>query len=509
MTAAERSATLRLVTALGAPPSTKRPARGWLPRRAGFAVAAASAVFLATAAPGQAATKAPKLSKLRCVPATLAACKRTPTVAVGDELQVRGSRLARGQQVSFKPKKGATKRGKLAKSRKLGWVVSVPKNTSVGTVSVTVASGSRKRSNALKIKVVAKPAPTPTPAGPTPAPAAAPAPAPPAPQPTLIPIPAPRPAPTLPAVFTGGGEWIWFLKDADGGNVDAIAARAKAAGLRTLFVKAADGKDADPQFTSALVSAFHARGLQVCGWQVVYGGDPAAEAAAAVASKATGQDCFVINAEDQYANRYAQARQYIDAVRAGLGNDYPVGFTSHAYVDAHASVPYSVFLGSGGAQANLPQVYWKEIGATVDAAIARTLSTNRIYNVPIAPIGQGWSEPAPDDLRRFRAAWAGLGAAGLSWWRAEITTQPTWDVLSEAAPAPAPIADPGWPTLKRGDSGDLVRRLQNLLSAAGPPLAADGQFGPATQAALRAYKTQRGLSDADQLDAATWLALIG
>ncbi|MDO9352557.1 MAG: peptidoglycan-binding domain-containing protein [Solirubrobacteraceae bacterium] len=498
---------------LRAPEPTRRRVIG------GSVAGLAVAVSLAAAPPAaQAAAKAPKLTALRCVPATLAACKRTPTLAVGDRLQVRGSRLVRGQQVSFKPKKGATKRGKLVKDRKLGLVVTVPAKTAPGSVSVTVASGSRKRSNALKIKVVAKPVKTPkpttsTPTTPTPKPVAAPPSVPvvapsPAPAP-VIPIPAPRPAPALPTVFTGAGEWIWFLKDADGGNVDAIAARVKAAGMSTLFIKAADGKDADPQYTGPLVDAFHARGLRVCGWQVVYGGDPGAEAAAAVASKATGQDCFVVNAEDQYANRYAQARQYVDAVRAGLGNDYPVGFTSHAYVDAHASVPYSVFLGPGGAQANLPQVYWKEIGGSVDAVTTRTIATNRIYDVPMAPIGQGWNDPSPDELRRFRAIWAGQGVPGVSWWRAEITAQPTWNVLNEAAPAPVALPDPGWPSLKAGDSGDLVRRLQTLLVAAGATITADGQFGPATLNALRSYQAARALPANGQTDATTWQALIG
>lgn len=484
-------------------------------------VAATAALLVALSGPtaASAAGRAPKLTALRCVPATLEVCKRTPTVSPGDALQVRGSRLVRGQRVSFRSSKG-TKRAKLVKSRKLGWVVTVPTRTRLGAVSVSVANGAGKASNRLKIKVVAKPAPVPKaqpvpiPTVPAPAPVAAPSPVPvpspvPTPVPAPIPIPAPRPAPELPAVFTGAGEWIWFLADADGGNVDRIADRAIAAGMRTVFVKAADGKDATGQFTTELVASFHARGLRVCGWQVVYGGDPAAEAAAAIATKATGEDCFVINAEDQYANRYGQARQYVAAIRAGLGADFPVGFTSHAYADAHASVPYSVFLGAGGAQANLPQVYWNEIGGTVDAVSARTIRTNRIYDVPLAPIGQQWNDPAPDELRRFRAIWSGYGAKGLSWWRAELSSEATWTILDEPAPAAIASPDPGWPALKPGDSGDLVLRLQTLLAAFQPSVVPDGQFGPATLAAVKSFQSARGLPGNGATDATTWQALIG
>lgn len=484
----------------------RRHATAWLTG------ALAAVAVLVGVAPAQAASKAPKLTKLRCVPATLAACKRTPTVSVGDLLQVRGSRLARAQPVTFRSTKG-TKRAKLAKSRSLGWTVRVPSGLKAGTVRVSVTGKAGRRSNQLKIKVVAKVVspprvvPAPAPAAPAPAPPAAPAPAPPA-APALIPIPAPV-VRQLPAVFASAGGWIWFVKDAEGGNLDAIAARAKAAGFSTLFIKAADGKDADPQFTAELVAGLHARGLQVCGWQVVYGGDPAAEAAAAVASKATGEDCLVINAEDQYAGRGAQARQYVAAMRAGVGAAFPVGFTSHPYVDAHTAVPYSAFLASGGAQANLPQVYWKDIGDTVDVASGRTLKTNRIYGVPLAPIGQQWDEPAATDLRRFRALWAGYGAAGMSWWRAELSTQATWTILDEPAPAPVVVPDPGWPALAPGASGDMVLRLQQLLAASGSMVTLDGQFGPATQAAVKAYQAARGLSVSGATDAVTWQALIG
>ena len=47
--------------------------------------------------------------------------------------------------------------------------------------------------------------------------------------------------------------------------------------------------------------------------------------------------------------------------------------------------------------------------------------------------------------------------------------------------------------LRRGDSGDEVRELQRRLSQAGFPLALDGQFGPATERAVRAFQKRAGL----------------
>ena len=102
------------------------------------------------------------------------------------------------------------------------------------------------------------------------------------------------------------------------------------------------------------------------------------------------------------------------ALRATVGPAYPIGLTSFPYVDYHPRLPYSVFLGPGGAQANLPQVYWKDIGGTVDAVSGHTLAHNRIYGVAIAPLGQTYQDPPPEDIARFRSLWAAYGSAGLS-----------------------------------------------------------------------------------------------
>ena len=138
------------------------------------------------------------------------------------------------------------------------------------------------------------------------------------------------------------------------------------------------------------------------------------------------------------------------ALRGAIGPDYPLGFTSFPYVDYHPRLPYSVFLGPGGAQANLPQVYWKAIGGSVDAVSAKTVANNRIYGTPIAPLGQSYDAPKADDLRRFRALWAGYGAGGLSWWSWQATSDAAWAVLTEPAPAPVVPSDPGWPALRPG-----------------------------------------------------------
>ena len=81
--------------------------------------------------------------------------------------------------------------------------------------------------------------------------------------------------------------WIWQLPQSNGGNLDVIAARARAAGMATVYVKSSDAADEWAQFTPQLVAALHARGLRVCAWQFVYGSDPLGEAAAGAARSPT------------------------------------------------------------------------------------------------------------------------------------------------------------------------------------------------------------------------------
>ena len=78
----------------------------------------------------------------------------------------------------------------------------------------------------------------------------------------------------------------------------------------------------------------------------------------------------------QYEGRYAAAQRYLADLRARIGPAYPLGLTSLAYVFQHRAFPYSVFLGPDGAQFNLPQMYWKDIGVSVPSVFATTYAVH-------------------------------------------------------------------------------------------------------------------------------------
>jgi hypothetical protein len=317
----------------------------------------------------------------------------------------------------------------------------------------------------------------------------------------------PTPAPTGTA-FDGAGMWIWQLPKSQGGDPAAILAQAHSHGVRTVFVKSSDGTTWWPQFSPQLLAALKAGGLKVCAWQYVYGTHPTEEAAVGAQAVSTGADCLVIDAESSYEGRYGQAQQYVAALRAAIGPNYPVGLTSFPYVDYHPSFPYSVFLAPGAAQFNVPQVYWKDIGTSVDTAMSHTYADNPPYGRPIVPLGQLFSDPSTADVQRFRGLAPLYGSAGLSWWDWQSASTANWTAMAAPLSAFPTGVVPAWVTLAKGDKGDLIVWAQEHLLAAGQPVSVNGTFDAATQTATAAFQTAAGLPPTGQVDQATWGALL-
>ncbi|MSX01770.1 MAG: hypothetical protein F2813_01255 [Actinobacteria bacterium] len=310
------------------------------------------------------------------------------------------------------------------------------------------------------------------------------------------------------AAFKGQAMWIWQMPKTEGGNVAKIVARAKKANVTAVYVKSADGSGAWQQFTKTLVKSLRASGLRVCGWQFVYGSKPTAEARAAATAKTAGAQCLIIDAESTYEGRYSSARTYMKELRKRVGSKFALGFTSFPYVDYHPSLPYSVFLGPGGAEVNMPQVYWRDIGTTVTKAMAHTWRENRIYGRPIHPIGQTYQAPPTRDIYTFRRLASAYRAPGYSWWEWSPTSSKVWNALGKEMPTAEKASDPGWPTLRRGSKGDSVIRAQQLLaSVTASGLKANGIFGTATVNAVKAFQKDHKLDADGVLGAGTWRLL--
>jgi hypothetical protein len=327
-------------------------------------------------------------------------------------------------------------------------------------------------------------------------------------------VKAPPTAATVGAVsgtaFDGQGMWIWYVSKSSGGSVASIAAQAHAAGVSTVFIKSSDGStNYWTQFSPQLVQELHANGLRMCAWQYVYGSNPAGEANLGAQAVANGADCLVIDAEGQYEGHYAAAQTYIADLRAKIGPAYPLGLASFPYVSYHPSLPYSVFLGPNGAQYNAPQMYWKDIGVSVDTVYANTYIGNRIYQRPIYPLGQTYGGVRTADLLRFRQEALVYGATGSSFWDWQETPASGWSTLAAPLTPLTSVTPNGtYPELTSGSKGDQVLWLQEHLASAISSQEVTGVFGAQTAANLRSFQAAHSIAPSGRADAPTWTALL-
>lgn len=308
----------------------------------------------------------------------------------------------------------------------------------------------------------------------------------------------------------GQGMWIWYVSKSSGGSVPAIVAQAHAAGVSTVFVKSSDGSSSYwSQFSSQLVAELHAAGIKVCAWQYVYGTNPAGEASLGARAVANGADCLVIDAEAEYEGKYAAAQTYVADLREKVGAAYPLALASFPYVSYHGTFPYSVFLGPNGAQYNAPQMYWHDIGVSVDTVYANTYIANRIYQRPIFPLGQTYGGVSRTEVLRFREEAVDYGATGWSFWDWQETAPSGWEALAAPlAPLTSVTPNDEYPELHQGDKGDQVLWLQEHLAGAIGAQETTGNFGSKTKANLQAFQTAHGIEASGVATPATWTALL-
>ena len=439
-------------------------------------------------ASGAAAAPTPHIAKVRCWPGSTCD-KSSLTVHVGGTLRITGSRFARNMVVFFKGHRPLNRRAARApiRRRSRGAVtVTVPPGAHSGYVVLAILHGPRSN-KAGPVRVLARVAA--------------------APRQPLAAAPISTPAGASP--FDGTGMWIWYLSKSSAGDPARIAATAAQYHVSTVFIKSGDGTSAWPQFSPQLVSDLKSRGLHVCGWQYLYGKDPNAEADVSAGAVRTGADCFVIDAETQYEGRYSQAQAYVNRLRAQVGPGYPIGLAGFPYVDYHPAYPYSVFLGPGAAQFNVPQMYWKAIGTTVDNVYSHTYVHNRIYGRAIFPLGQLYDHPAPAQVTRFRQLAVAYGATGVSWWDWQEADPQGWQAIADPLqPLAGFVPQAGYPPLARGAKGDEVVWAQEELAAGGHPVPVTGSYDVATEQAVAAFQASAGLGPTGKLDDPTWQALL-
>jgi hypothetical protein len=265
----------------------------------------------------------------------------------------------------------------------------------------------------------------------------------------------------------GKGMWIWQADKTENGNVGAIVARARAAGLTHLYVRTGSSWDGfyAGGFLDELLPPAHAAGLRVYGWdfpRLISVPDDVARATAAIqheTPKGEHLDGFTADIETVHEGTHISAESataYGTALRQSVGTTMPLLVAVPRPSEYRLDFPYPEVAASFDAVA--PMVYWLNREAGSD--VAGALDTLRSLGKPLFPIGQAYDGgpeggrpgvPARAELLRFMEVAADGGAAGVSFWSWQEADQQAWDAIRDA-----PQFGSGAPSDARGSRTQLL-----------------------------------------------------
>ncbi len=260
---------------------------------------------------------------------------------------------------------------------------------------------------------------------------------------------------------TGKGMWIWEIWADEGGNLTAIVDRLKSSGVTWVAVKLGDSNslwDSANNSTlypwaskyggfAAVIDTFHNNGINVYGWQYIYGtskwGGGGTEAGVTnEILDIPGIDGFIIDAEVEFeaSGMTAVAAQYLSAVRAAHPNSF-IALTSFASV-TNQPIPWTTFLAR--CNANMPQAYWalrptdpvtefSNMWSAFETADQNWINEGYLASIkPIVPIG--CENPAGEtsyqmhygDIQKFASLCQDTGYVGMSLWEYSDMDSTNW-----------------------------------------------------------------------------------
>ena len=249
--------------------------------------------------------------------------------------------------------------------------------------------------------------------------------------------------------------WVWQLTATERGDVAAIVRRARAAGLRQLWVRVGDSRHGfyGAPVLDRLVPAAHRAGLAVVGWGFPFLYDPAADGAWTEqalgwrAADGSRLDGFSADIETESEGTMLSARRvavYLGVARRAAGDRLLVATVFRPTDRLWASYPYAAI--APYVDAFAPMVYWgcTEPGAAATQALERLAPLRPVHLIgqayDMGPEGGRAAAPSAEETRRFLDVARRGGATGASFWVWQHMNAEEWDAMAgfewEIAPAP-------------------------------------------------------------------------
>src|SRR5574340_829734 len=129
-------------------------------------------------------------------------------------------------------------------------------------------------------------------------------------------------------MLTGKGIYIWKVENCEGGKIDSIVKMAVDMHFSHVLLKIADGQyySYNAKYAQPLTDALRAAGIQVWGWQYIYGNNPTAEALRVIPLiQELDLDGFVVNAEVEFerVDSATRAKSYTKSLQAAVVGNVP------------------------------------------------------------------------------------------------------------------------------------------------------------------------------------------
>jgi hypothetical protein len=332
---------------------------------------------------------------------------------------------------------------------------------------------------------------------------------------TEAPQPPPAPPTVRGALPVGKGMWLYQPAAVEGGNPQAIVARAEAVGLTHLFVRTGSSSRGfyAADFLAKLLPVAHAHGIRIYGWDFPYFrnvGDDVNRGVAAIAfTTPDGHRIDGFSADVEFPSMGvkltpANASAYGAGLRRAVGDNYPLIATVPRPSHKIKFYPYDDVVRSFDAIA--PMVYWlnREPAGDVTGAIQNLAK----YGKPVIPIGQAYDGAADHGppgvpnraaIQAFMEAADRTGATSVSFWSWQHASQEAWDAIKDSPYFVLPSQANGTPALSPGQ----LRAYQSLLTSLGFPTPVDGVGGQALIDAISAYQRAAHLPVTGVIDDAT------
>ena len=309
------------------------------------------------------------------------------------------------------------------------------------------------------------------------------------------------------------GAWIWYLSKIRSDYLEKLA-ECK---VQRIYLKVFDGKFNgqlkptfwDWQCSTEIIQQFQTRGIEVYGWGYHYGTSDVDEQVSKVKQAlACGIDGYVLDLEKEVKDKttHPQVEKLLISLRS-LVKEGTLGYTSFGHPGYHPTIPWKML--DRYCDLALPQIYFElfTFKPTTPEEVKDCLDAHKKLGLkkPILPI---WSSESTANSASAAELQDYLNyAPGSSIWRLPNSGDrgEAWNLTYAGFELPILTRN-----LRRGTKGEDVKALQKVLNARGFNAGiVDGDFGPKTEAAVKAFQIEANIAVDGEVGSQTWTALGG